>query len=182
MKGFLRFAGVIEFLLYIAGVIIYAFNVPLVGVNIFYFILFIVLGPTIAVLLFAVAQILENTEVNDSKLDKLNKKVDLLVDKLVDDPSFEQNNEEGNSNIKKDLYCPDCESYFGDIQCDPNYSYRYCDSDIVVPHQDVLRNAINTYAKNIIKETQDAGEELDQISEIVTIRFLVKKKKINEKK
>jgi len=91
MKGFLRFAGVIEFLLYIAGVIIYAFNVPLAGVNIFYFILFIVLGPTIAVLLFAVAQILENTEVNDSKLDKLNKKVDLLVDKLVDDPSFKEN-------------------------------------------------------------------------------------------
>lgn len=96
MKGFLKFAGVIEFLLYVAGVIIYAFNVPLVGVNIFYFILFIVLGPTIAVLLFAVAQILENTEVNDSKLDKLNKKVDLLVDKLVDDPSFEQNDKEGN--------------------------------------------------------------------------------------
>lgn len=91
MKGFLKFAGVIEFLLYIAGVIIYAFNVPLVGVNIFYFILFIVLGPTIAVLLFAVAQILENTEVNDSKLDKLNKKVDLLVDKLVDDHSFKEN-------------------------------------------------------------------------------------------
>lgn len=91
MKGFLKFAGVIEFLLYVAGVIIYAFNVPLVGVNIFYFILFIVLGPTIAVLLFAVAQILENTEVNDSKLDKLNKKVDLLVDKLVDDPSFKEN-------------------------------------------------------------------------------------------
>jgi len=91
MKGFLRFAAVIEFLLYIAGVIIYAFNVPLVGVNIFYFILFIVLGPTIAVLLFAVAQILENTEVNDSKLDKLNKKVDLLVDKLVDDPSSKEN-------------------------------------------------------------------------------------------
>lgn len=96
MKGFLRFAAVIEFLLYIAGVIIYAFNVPLVGPNIFYFVLFIVLGPTVAVLLFAVAQILENTEVNDSKLDKLNKKIDLLVDKLVDDPSFEQNDKEGN--------------------------------------------------------------------------------------
>ncbi len=97
MKGFLKFAGVIEFLLYIAGVIIYAFNVPLVGVNIFYFILFIVLGPTIAVLLFAVAQILENTEVNESKLNKLNKKVDLLVDKLVDDSSLKQINEEDNN-------------------------------------------------------------------------------------
>lgn len=97
MKGFLRFAGVIEFALYVAGVIVYAFNVPLVGVNIFYFVLLIVLGPTIAVLLFAVAQILENTETNESKIDKLNKKVDLLVDKLVDDPSLEQVNEEDNN-------------------------------------------------------------------------------------
>ena len=97
MKGFLRFAGVIEFIFYIAGVIVYAFNVPLVGPNIFYFVLLIVLGPTVAVLLFAVAQILENTEVNESKLDKLSKKVDLLVDKLVDDPSLEQINEEDNN-------------------------------------------------------------------------------------
>ena len=97
MKGFLRFAGVIEFALYVAGVIVYAFNVPLVGVNIFYFVLLILLGPTIAVLLFAVAQILENTETNESKIDKLSKKVDLLVDKLVDDSSAEQSSEEDNN-------------------------------------------------------------------------------------
>ncbi len=91
MKGFLRFTGVLEFIFYVVGVFLLAFNIPLTGINIFYFCLYLIFGPTIAVLLFAVAQILENTEINMSKTVKLNQKVDLLVDKLVDDPSFKEN-------------------------------------------------------------------------------------------
>ena len=74
-----------------------AFNIPLTGINIFYFCLYLLLGSVPAFVLFAVAQIIENTEVNESKLNKLNKKVDLLVDKLVDDPSLKQINEEDNN-------------------------------------------------------------------------------------
>lgn len=170
MKGFLKFAGVIEFLLYIAGVIIYAFNVPLVGVNIFYFILFIVLGPTIAVLLFAVAQILENTEVNDSKLDKLNKKVDLLVDKLVDDPSFKENsNDKSTFKALTSLTTEEKKQYKVEIQSLYNqfpfnkYAAKVKDRMIDVRNEALESiNVANTSvdAEKVVQAFKDALDEL----------------------
>ena len=170
MKGFLRFAGVIEFLLYIAGVIIYAFNVPLVGVNIFYFILFIVLGPTIAVLLFAVAQILENTEVNDSKLDKLNKKVDLLVDKLVDDPSFKDNsNDKPTFKALTSLTTEEKKQYKVEIQSlynqFPFYKYAGKVKDKMIDVRNEALESINTSntkeeAEKVVQAFKDALDEL----------------------
>lgn len=79
MKGFLRFAGVVEFVLYVVGIFLMAFNIPLTGINIFYFCLYLLLGSVPAFVLFAIAQILENTEVNESKIDKLNRKLDRLL-------------------------------------------------------------------------------------------------------
>lgn len=170
MKGFLKFAGVIEFLLYVAGVIIYAFNVPLVGVNIFYFILFIVLGPTIAVLLFAVAQILENTEVNDSKLDKLNKKVDLLVDKLVDDHSFKENsNDKTTFKALTSLTAEEKKQYKVEIQSLYNQFpfYKYAaqvKNRMIDVRNEALEsiNAANTSvdAEKIVQAFKDALDEL----------------------
>ena len=170
MKGFLKFAGVIEFLLYIAGVIIYAFNVPLVGVNIFYFILFIVLGPTIAVLLFAVAQILENTEVNDSKLDKLNKKVDLLVDKLVDDPSFKENSNDKSTfksltsltSEEKKYYKAEIQSLYNQF---PFYRYATKVKDRMIDVRNEALESINASntkeeAEKIVLAFKDALDEL----------------------
>ena len=170
MKGFLRFAAVIEFLLYVAGVIIYAFNVPLVGVNIFYFILFIVLGPTIAVLLFAVAQILENTEVNDSKLDKLNKKVDLLVDKLVDDPSFKDNsNDKPTFKALTSLTTEEKKQYKVEIQSlynqFPFYKYAGKVKDKMIDVRNEALESINTSntkeeAEKVVQAFKDALDEL----------------------
>lgn len=170
MKGFLRFAGVVEFLLYIAGVIIYAFNVPLVGVNIFYFILFIVLGPTIAVLLFAVAQILENTEVNDSKLDKLNKKVDLLVDKLVDDPSFKENsNDKTTFKVLTSLTTEEKKQYKVDIQSlynqFPFYKYAGKVKDRMIDVRNEALESIN--AANTKEEAEKAVQAFkDSLGEL----------------
>ena len=170
MKGFLRFAAVIEFLLYVAGVIIYAFNVPLVGVNIFYFILFIVLGPTIAVLLFAVAQILENTEVNDSKLDKLNKKVDLLVDKLVDDPSFkESSNDKSTFKALTSLTAEEKKQYKVEIQSlynqFPFYKYAGKVKDRMIDVRNEALESINVAntsvdAEKAVQAFKDALEEI----------------------
>ena len=170
MKGFLRFAAVIEFLLYIAGVIIYAFNVPLVGPNIFYFVLFIVLGPTIAVLLFAVAQILENTEVNDSKLDKLNKKVDLLVDKLVDDPSFKENsNDKSTFRALTSLTTEEKKQYKVEIQSlynqFPFYKYAGKVKDRMIDVRNAALESINTSntkeeAEKVVQAFKDALDEL----------------------
>ena len=170
MKGFLKFAGVIEFLLYIAGVIIYAFNVPLVGVNIFYFILFIVLGPTIAVLLFAVSQILENTEANDSKLDKLNKKVDLLVDKLVDNPSFKENSIDkptfktltSLTTEEKKQYKIEIQSLYNQF---PFYKYAGKVKDRMIDVRNEALESINAAvtsvdAKKVVQAFKDALDEL----------------------
>lgn len=99
MRGFLRFIGVLLLFVYFAGIIIYAVNVPFRGLYIFYFVLYIIFGPTLAVILFAIARIIDNIEVNEIKIDKINKKVDLLVDKLIDNPElkrkiFENNNDD----------------------------------------------------------------------------------------
>ena len=70
MKGFLRFAGVIEFVLYVVGVVLFALYLPLVGAYIFYFCLLLILGSVPAVVLFAIAQILETTESTEIKVDR----------------------------------------------------------------------------------------------------------------
>ena len=170
MKGFLRFAGVIEFILYIVGAIVYAFNVPLVGPNIFYFVLFIVLGPTIAVLLFAVAQILENTETNESKIDKLNKKVDLLVDKIVDNNSFEENSDDkltfraltSLTTEEKKHYKAEIQSLYNQF---PFYKYANQVKDRMIDVRNEALEAINVAntsvdAEKVVQAFKDALEEL----------------------
>ena len=76
MKGFLRFVGVIEILAYIGGIIALILNIQLTGISIFYFVLYIILGPTFAVILFSIAQILENTEGTLEKLEKIEKQLE----------------------------------------------------------------------------------------------------------
>lgn len=76
MKGFLRFVGVIEILAYIGGIVALILNIQLTGISIFYFVLYIILGPTFAVILFSIAQILENTEGTIEKLEKIEKQLE----------------------------------------------------------------------------------------------------------
>ena len=76
MKEFLRFVGVIEILAYIGGIIALILNIQLTGISIFYFVLYIILGPTFAVILFSIAQILENTEGTLEKLEKIEKQLE----------------------------------------------------------------------------------------------------------
>lgn len=89
----------------------------------------------------------------------------------------EKNNRKNKNTIEKDYYCEDCEDYFGDIECDPNYTYRYCSGDVFIPHQDILRKLLNHYAEGTVKAINNDDEEIDKISEIVTVRLLLKKRK-----
>lgn len=170
MKGFLRFTGVLEFIFYVVGVFLLAFNIPLTGINIFYFCIYLIFGPTIAVLLFAVAQILENTEVNDSKLDKLNKKVDLLVDKLVDDPSFKENsNDDPTFKALTSLTTEEKKQYKAEIQSLYNQFpfYRYADKvkDRMIDVRNEALESINAAdtsvdAEKVVQAFKDALDEL----------------------
>ena len=76
MKGFLRFVGVIEILAYLVGIVMLIINIQFTGINIFYFVMYIILGPTFAVILFSIAQILENTEGTLEKLEKIEKQLE----------------------------------------------------------------------------------------------------------
>ena len=75
MKGFLKFAGVVEILLYIAGIFVLAFTIKFVGINIFYFALYCAMGPTFGIICFAIAQIIENTEYTIDRLEEIEKSV-----------------------------------------------------------------------------------------------------------
>lgn len=89
----------------------------------------------------------------------------------------EKHNQNRKSEIEKDYYCENCEDYFCNIECDPNYTYRYCSGDVWIPHQDVLHKLLKHYAGDMVKEINDDGEEIEQISEIITVRLLLKKKR-----
>ena len=78
MKGFLRFVGVVELLVYVGGIIALIINIPFTGINIFYFVLYIILGPTFAVILFSIAQILENTEDTLDRIDEIEEQLKKL--------------------------------------------------------------------------------------------------------
>lgn len=174
MKSFLRFVGVLEFIFYVVGAFLLAFNIPLAGINIFYFCLYLIFGPTIAVLLFAVAQILENTETNESKINKLNKKVDLLVDKLVDDSSLEQINEEDYNDKfvfktltsltteEKKQYKVEIQSLYNQF---PFYKYAGKVKDRMIDVRNEAIESINTSnskeeAEKVIQAFKDALEEI----------------------
>lgn len=70
------------------------------------------------------------------------------------------------------------EQFFGDIDYDKEYIYRLCETDILLDlNTSVTKEILNKSAKNLLTRLKDEGEDVDQISEIVTMRFLVKKKK-----
>ena len=84
MKTFLRFVGFLELIFYFVGAFIYAFNVRLEGMAIFYFCLYLIFGPLLAVILFAIAYLLESAESQDDQLRKINKKIDILCKQFPD--------------------------------------------------------------------------------------------------
>ena len=93
MKSFLRFIGVIELIAYFAGVVIWVLNMPFVGILIFYFVIYLIMGPTFAVILFAIAALLDSAEYQEEQLRKINKKIDLLSkqDKTIEKAVSELN-------------------------------------------------------------------------------------------
>lgn len=68
--------------------------------------------------------------------------------------------------------------FFGDIDYDKGYRYRLCETDILLnPHAITTFKLLEGYASDTVDRLHKQGEEIDKMSEIVTIRFLVKQKK-----
>lgn len=68
--------------------------------------------------------------------------------------------------------------FFGDVDYDNRYRYRLCETDILLnPHAVTTFKLLEGYASDTVDMLRKQGEEIDRMSEIVTIRFLVKQKK-----
>ncbi len=88
----------------------------------------------------------------------------------------------------KDQYDPDIEeNIFGDnisqffnVEFDKEYRYRLCETDILLDVNDEYAyRLLQNYASSTINDIKTDGEEIDCMSDIVTIRFLVKERKKN---
>ena len=80
--------------------------------------------------------------------------------------------------IDESIFRGNIEQFFGDVSYNPEYKYHLCETDILLNrHAITTFKLLESYAKDTIQRIEEDGEEIDQMSEIVTIRFLVKKKK-----
>ena len=78
MSRFLRFIGFVEAIGYFAGFIIFLVYVNLSGLNILYFVLYLVLTPTLFCICFSVANLLEENENKTARIENLEKKIRIL--------------------------------------------------------------------------------------------------------
>lgn len=80
--------------------------------------------------------------------------------------------------IKENIFRGNIEQFFGNINYDSAFRYRLCETDILInPHAITTFKLLENYAADTIKRLHEQGEEIDQMSQIVSIRFLVKQKK-----
>lgn len=84
----------------------------------------------------------------ESKIDKLNKKVDLLIDKLVDDPSFKENSDD-----KSNLTIEEKKRYKDQIQsiCH-QFPFYKCSSSIKDKASDLVIESNESINKAVTKE------------------------------
>lgn len=82
--------------------------------------------------------------------------------------------------LEDSIFAGNIEQFFGDIVYDPKYKYHLFESDILIKPDDVeIINFIKNQMKDSVRKLHECVEEIDEMSQIVTLRFLVKKKKDN---
>ena len=81
--------------------------------------------------------------------------------------------------IEDSLFADNIEQFF-DIEYDKRYRYYLCEADIHLNNNDTFaRYLLQNYAGETTESIKDDGGEIDCISDIVTMRFLVKEKRKN---
>ena len=82
--------------------------------------------------------------------------------------------------IEESVFRDNIEEFFGDVDYNHDYQYRLVCSDILLSNNDViLVDLLKQKAKKTIQKIKDSGEEVDRMCDIVSLRFLIKKKKQN---
>ena len=83
-----------------------------------------------------------------------------------------------NPDIEESIFKSKIEQFFDDVDYDKRYKYRLCETDILIkPHSELANTLLEKYAHKTINNLQNNGEEVESMSEIVTLRLLVKEKK-----
>ena len=68
--------------------------------------------------------------------------------------------------------------FFGNVDYDLDYRYHLCETDVLIDSSDLSAfKMLEGYADETIEKIKECNEEIDSMSEIVTIRLLVKERK-----
>ena len=92
----------------------------------------------------------------------------------------EHEKEQYDPSIRRSIFGPNVMEYFGDYEFDKEYVYRLIDTDVLVdPNDELCNGLLRKYAIPDIRELIDDDEIIEAMSEIVSVRFLIKERKKN---
>ena len=81
---------------------------------------------------------------------------------------------------EESVFREDIESYFGEVDYDPEYNYYLFTGDILFKEDDeYAKKFIKSYSRKYYGEISEQGDEIDRICDFITVRYLVKQKKKN---
>lgn len=77
------------------------------------------------------------------------------------------------------VFLDNIEEYFGDVEFDKQYTYYPYFCDILVEPRSELGSMLHQYAYEKLMKIEDDGGEVETMSDIVSLAFLIKNKKSN---
>lgn len=90
----------------------------------------------------------------------------------------DHNKDQLDPDVEDSIFAGNIEQFFGDINYDRQYRYHLCETDLLLDST-LSTKLFNNYGNDTLRRINEDGEEIDQVSEIITIRLLVKEKKKN---
>ena len=92
----------------------------------------------------------------------------------------DHNKDDLDPDIDNSIFAGNIEQFFGDVEYNHEYKYHLVETDILINQNDEYTfKLLKHYIGDTIDKIKTNDEEVDDISDIVTIRLLVKKKKYN---
>lgn len=85
-------------------------------------------------------------------------------------------NDDYDPDMEESIFRGNIEQFFGDIDYDYRYTYHLCETDILLDSNSYIADSLKRMIANKIEKDDS---EIDAMSNIVTLRFLIKKEKKN---
>ena len=114
------------------------------------------------------------TSIGNSEVTAINKCASIMLDVL----EKYHDKDQYDPDIPDSVFRDNIEQFFDDVKYDSGYLYHLYETDILLNPNDIhTYNRLKDYAKESMRNIYERGEEVDLMSDIVTIRFLIKEKK-----